>query len=229
MHARPVLGWLAAGLVAACFVDGGDDPVRLDPCDVVACSVDGYCQAGECHCDPGFVGNPDALHGCQPSGTKSPCGTTCGLNAFCDSGECVCDDGFVAVCGTGDCIGTDRLCDGTADCANAADEDALVCFDGAVQYWTVVDGCDDGEDVAFRLWAQDRDWVWPSVDSEFRTAGLEQVSSEPIECLDGELICFGGVAGDRQWGIGLDGEGSCDDCCQPCASDVVDIGALTCD
>jgi hypothetical protein len=222
------LGLFTLTLGGACFVDLPSDRQPIDPCDVVTCSVNGYCQAAECHCDPGFVGNPDALHGCQPSGTRSPCATTCGLNAWCDTNECVCEDGFVAVCGTGDCTSVGRLCDGTDDCVNAADEDPLVCFDGAVQPWSLVDDCDDGEDIAFRIWAQDRDWVWPSIDAEFHTAGEGETSRESIECLDGELICFGGEAGDRQWGIGLDGQGSCEDCCQPCSSDVVEIGALTC-
>ena len=222
-----VLGF-AAMLVAGCFVDLDEDHPVIDPCDAITCSVNGYCQAAECHCDRGYVGNPDALHGCQPLGTQSPCGTTCGLNAFCDSGECVCDDGFVAVCGTGDCLSQGRLCDGTADCANASDEDPMVCFDGAVQEWSVIDDCDDGHDIAWRVWSQDREWVWPSVDDVFTTDGLGVTSREPIECLTDELLCFGGVAGERQWGIGLDGAGSCDDCCQPCASDVVEIGTLTC-
>lgn len=198
-------------------------------CDLKQCSEHGNCHAGKCRCDSGYVGNPDALHGCQALQTGSPCDTTCGLNAYCDGGACVCSDGFVAVCSTGDCIAAGRLCDGTSDCPNAADEDPLVCFDGSVQQWSTADGCDDGRPIQWRVWAQERDWVWPGPDAVFSTAELDVVDRERIECVAGELLCFGAQAGDRTWGVGLDGAGECEDCCQPCASAPVDMGVLTCD
>jgi hypothetical protein len=228
--ARVRFGLAAAlAVLGGCFVDTTHGDPVIDVCDAITCSVHGYCQGGECHCDRGWVGNPNAVHGCQPLGTQSPCNTTCGLNAYCDGGECLCDDGFVAVCSTGDCISVDRLCDGANDCVNAADEDPMVCFDGSVRDWTVIDDCDDGRDIAWRVWSQDRDWVWPNVDDVFTTEGFGATTRQSIECLNDEMLCFGGEAGDRQWGIGLDGTGSCDDCCWPCASDVVDMGALGCD
>lgn len=223
-----VVGLLVACSAAACFVDiPADEPVPSS-CTARTCSEHAYCNDGDCFCDPNYVGNPDALHGCQPVGALSPCETTCGLNAYCDAGSCRCAEGFVAVCGTGDCTATASLCDGTVDCANAADEDVRVCFDGEVQQWSIVDDCDDGRGIAWRLFSQDRDWIWPGPDDTFASAGLGVSASESIECLVGELVCFGGAAGDRSWGVGLDGRAECEDCCQPCSATSVELEPLTC-
>lgn len=220
--------WLGLA-VAGCFVDLPADAPLPSACAGQTCSSNGHCNDGACRCDPNHVGNPNALHGCQPVGVLSPCQTTCGLNAFCDAGACRCADGFVAVCGTGDCVASRALCDGAADCANAADEDPLVCFDGAVQPWTVVDRCDDGAPVRWRVWAQDRDWVWPNPDETFVSDGYDRETEQSIECLVGELLCFGAESAGSVWGVGLDGRGQCDDCCEPCGIEAVDVGELTCE
>jgi hypothetical protein len=140
----------------------------------------------------------------------------------------VCAEGFVAVCGTGDCLAQESLCDGTPDCANEADEDAAVCFPAAVQDWIVVDACEDGYDTMWRVYSLDRGWAWPDADSTFLTGGLGVETLESIECVLGETLCFGARAGDMSWGIGLDGAETCDDCCWPCASDTVYVGELLC-
>ncbi|MBK6916114.1 MAG: hypothetical protein IPH07_01820 [Deltaproteobacteria bacterium] len=220
---------LTVSAAAACFVDiPTDDPVP-SACAARNCSEHAYCNAGDCFCDPNYVGNPDALHGCQPVDGLSPCDTTCGLNAFCDGTACSCAEGFVAVCGTGDCIPIGQLCDGTPDCVNGSDEDPMVCFAGSVQTWTLEDACDDGLAIQWRVFSMDRDWLWPGPDAVFTSVAPHEPSYESVECLDGELLCFGAQAGDRQWGIGLDGRGECDDCCQPCASDTVELAPLACE
>ena len=231
--------WLLAGLVglSGCFVQveappsqtaGGD--TDADPCAEVACSVEGYCEQGECFCNPDFVGNPNALYGCQPSqASAAACQTTCGLNAYCDDGvACVCADGFVAVCGTGDCMPIEQVCDGIEDCVNERDEDPEVCEVAEVQQWTLIDGCDDGIDVSWRLWARDRGWVWPSLEEVFFSEGPDVVSRTTIECVRGETICLGAQAGDVEWGIGAFGNGTCDDCCKPCLPGVIEFGTLAC-
>ncbi len=216
------------GLLGGCFVDLPTDSALSSLCAGKNCSTNGYCNDGVCYCSANHVGNPNALYGCQPSGALSPCQTTCGLNALCEAGACRCVDGFVAVCGSGDCVATRSLCDGAPDCANAADEDPQVCFDGALQSWSLVDACDDGDPVSWRVWAQDRDWVWPNPQDVFVSEGFDLVSRQSIECIAGELLCFGAESADSQWGVGLDGRGRCDDCCQPCESEAVDLGALAC-
>ena len=220
---------VALGL-GGCFVQVEDPTSDLtqDPCDDVACSNNGYCEDGECYCSPFYVGNPYALQGCQPTDAVRTCDTTCGINAYCDGNACVCADGFVAVCGTGDCMPLAQVCDGIADCVNERDEDPEVCEVAEVQSWVVVDDCVDGLDVHWKLWAQDRGWVWPTLDDAFVTEGVGVASRATIECVRGETICLGAEVQGVRWGVGLDGTRDCDDCCHPCLPGVIDFGALAC-
>jgi len=226
-----VLVGLLAGPLSACVIELPEDAVP-EPCDLVVCSTAAYCDDGRCVCEAGHAGNPDAAHGCQPT-VGSACTDGCGAHASCDAGTCLCDEGYVATCGGADCLAIERVCDGIDDCADGADEDPMVCVDQAIQEWVVTDACLDGYDVQWRVWSLDRDWVWPSIDDTFWTVGLDVASVEPIECIEGELLCFGGESGPAdgplRWGIGLDGAGECDDCCAPCAADVIDVPALRCD
>ncbi len=218
--------------LGGCFVQVDDPEPEVEapagPCDAVACSDNGYCEEGTCFCDPYYVGNPNALHGCQPAGALGACETTCGLNAFCDDGACVCAEDFVAVCGTGDCMPQAQVCDGIDDCLNENDENPEVCEVAEVQQWTLADGCDDGLDIEYRLWAQDRGWVWPSLDEAFITEGVDVLSRTTIECVRGETICLGAEVDGVSWGVGLSGAQTCADCCRPCQPGVVEFGTLAC-
>ncbi|MCH9688332.1 MAG: hypothetical protein K0V04_43275 [Deltaproteobacteria bacterium] len=199
------------------------------PCDDLACSDNGFCRDGECFCERGYLGNPYAIHGCQSTAPGSACGTTCGLNAWCDDGACVCEQGFVAICGTGDCLSLGQVCDGTPHCANQADEAPQTCAQQVVQQWSVVDECDDGVDVQWRLFSRDRDWAWPAADLVFVTDALGVSSHEEIECQKGERICFGGDADGLTWGVGIDGLAECDDCCLLCSEQPIDLGFVACE
>jgi hypothetical protein len=212
-------------LATACVIDPDDEPQLLGPCGGVECSDHGWCDAGECRCDPGYVGDPYAEHGCSRVGA---CATTCGLNSYCEDGSCVCADGFIAVCSTGDCLAASSICDGVVDCANEADEADDLCATFVVQTWVVSDGCDDGQDVQWRLWSEDGAWVWPNIEEVYVTAGLGARTSETIECLEGETICLGGGADDAAWGVGIDGTMTCDRCCFACTSESIEYGALLC-
>lgn len=125
----------------------------------------------------------------------------CGGNAFCDAGVCHCIGGYY-----GD---ADDFCD-------------------PIQTWWVTDECNDGAPISFRLFAQDREWVWPAGSDTYETVGLGLDTYEDIVCLEGELVCFGGQSGDVQWGVGIFGEDDCEDCCFECNANVVDMGLLTC-
>lgn len=198
-------------------------------CDDVQCSTNGYCRDGACYCTSGFLGNAYALHGCQSTRPGLGCTTTCGLNSYCENGACVCDEGFIAVCGTGDCLALRQLCDGVPDCPNQADEAPQTCAQEVIQQWTLVDDCDDGLDVSWRLWSQERDWAWPGPDHPFVSEGVGRPSHEEIECLKGEDICVGALAGERVWGVGVDGTGACNDCCFRCIDEPVDLGGFGCE
>lgn len=222
-------GMWAAALSFGCVLEVPDDDASTDPCADVSCSEDGYCRDGECYCDSGFLGDPYALHGCQSTKPGLGCTTTCGLNAYCEAGACVCDQGFIATCGTGDCLALRQLCDGVPDCPNLADESDETCAQQEIQQWTLTDSCADGLDTEWRLRSAERDWAWPANGMGFVTDGHGLRSHEQIDCLRGERICFGATAGDRSWGIGLDGTGQCEDCCYRCLQDPVDLGALECE
>lgn len=125
---------------------------------------------------------------------------SCGDNAYCDEGVCTCVGGYFG--------------------------DAEVGCD-PVQTWAVTDFCDDGLDVSWRLFAQGREWAWPSADA-FVTTGLNAIDAEQIVCQENEIVCLGATAGDVVWGVGVDGSLSCTDCCEACESGVVDFGKLSC-
>ena len=125
---------------------------------------------------------------------------SCGDNAYCEEGVCECIGGY---------FGDPELgCD-------------------AVQTWIVQDGCNDGVDVSWRLYAQGREWAWPSADS-FTTAGFGTNSVEQIVCLPEDIVCFGAQAGETVWGVGVDGSLTCTDCCFECTSGILDYGILSC-
>ena len=96
------------------------------------------------------------------------------------------------------------------------------------QSWKITDGCDDDLDIEWRLTSFDSEWVWPESPSVFVTPGFTLDDEEVIRCREGELICFGAQAGERSWGVGLDGNEECDDCCFECEVGSVDAGILTC-
>lgn len=220
---------LAMGGVG-CVVEVPPEAVP-EPCEVVICGNAAYCDAGRCYCEDGYTGNAAAQNGCQPSSASPTCDDGCGVNAGCLAGSCECDEGYVAVCGDGDCMPESRLCDGVVECTGGQDEDPSVCEDHAIQEWIVTDACDDGQDVSWRVWSLDREWVWPAIDDTFATWGLDVLTTEPIMCIDGELLCFGGGSedGELSWGVGLDGVIECDDCCAPCADDTIEMPALGCE
>jgi len=223
----PVLGLSLVG----CLFEVPEENVP-EPCEIAACSSNASCQAGDCTCLEGYDGNAYAVDGCQPKSAGRSCADGCGAHAWCDDGACQCDSGYVAACGDGTCLATAYLCDGKEDCGDGRDEEAEVCLDPIVQEWVIVDACDDDLDIEWRVWALERDWVWPAIDDTFTTWGLDHVSREPLECIEGELLCFGGgIVGGHSWGVGLDGLGECDDCCAACGDDgdVIELAPLRCE
>ncbi len=131
-------------------------------------------------------------------------------------------------CG-GECVTAREVCDQVADCPDGRDEARSLCYPPVFQELLIVDACDDSTDVTWRVWATEREWVWPSQESSFYSAGFLYQTYELIECEVGEELCFGALAGPISWGVGVDGEVGCEGCCWTCANDLVDLGLLTCD
>lgn len=127
----------------------------------------------------------------------------CGGNAYCDRGICECVGGY-----DGD---PDDFCD-------------------PIQTVLITDDCPDGKDVEFVFWSQDRDWKWPAGPDVYVTVGYGANTGVELLCYEGEVLCFGGQAGELTWGVGLDGTEECvgDWCCFECYPDVYDLGLLEC-
>ena len=130
--------------------------------------------------------------------------THCGPFAYDYRGGCYCEDGY---------DGNDPAGEGCSP----------------LMTWRVTDDCNDDADVAFKLFANDRDWTWPAGESVYLTPGLGLDALETIVCEDGELVCFGAeTETGLVYGVGLDFSESCDDCCYTCSSRELDFGFLTC-
>ncbi|WP_146155403.1 hypothetical protein [Enhygromyxa salina] len=130
--------------------------------------------------------------------------TQCGPNAYDYRGACYCEEGY---------DGDDPAGSGCAP----------------VMSVRVTDDCDDGDDVGWKLFSDNRDWTWPSGTAVYVTPGLGYDGLETIICDIDEWVCFGAETdGGLVYGVGLDNSEPCDDCCYPCESRELDLGYLTC-
>ena len=101
--------------------------------------------------------------------------------------------------------------------------------------WTIEDECADGRDAHFRFF-QIRSGnvvrVWPSSSRVYIAPFGEPVTAtlDPSQPELGGKICYGAEAGNRYWGIGLDGNQSCDNCCLsvPTAGTITESHRLIC-
>ncbi len=130
--------------------------------------------------------------------------TPCGFNAYDYRGACYCEEGY-----------------------DGADPDGAGC--SPIMSFRITDDCDDGHDVGWKLFSEDRDWNWPEGSAVYVTPGWGLDGLETIICDTDEWICFGAeTEGGLAYGVGLDGMEPCDDCCYPCESREIDLGYLTC-
>ena len=76
------------------------------------------------------------------------------------------------------------------------------------------------EDVAVEFYSMDRDHVWPGNGEVWILGVSDGEVSYPLSCQAGELICFGAwtVENTNSWGMGLDAQFDCTDCCAQCGS-----------
>jgi hypothetical protein len=77
---------------------------------------------------------------------------------------------------------------------------------------------DHPRDIAFEFVGKDR--AWPGDDQVYALEGNHK-KSVPIDCEEGERICYGAweVGNDKVlWGIGPDRDKACEDCCHTCLS-----------
>lgn len=215
---RTLLVALAAA-TAGCVLYG--DAEEEKTCAQVVCGSNASCGGeAECFCDAGYAGNP--YDGCKAimADVDESCTLDCGQNAYCSEGACFCELDHIAVCGANaGCIPESRLCDLEEDCPDGADEAPAACSEPIYQEWVATDTCDDSEDFEWRLYALDRDWVWPPADESFVTSGFGVDSYQTIQCFRDETICYAAASASNAWGFNLDGTGECDDCCAKCGAE----------
>lgn len=72
--------------------------------------------------------------------------------------------------------------------------------------------------VAIEFTSQDRNHQWPGNGKAYKIADYK-VHSYKLSCQNGETICYGAwLEGDstQYWGVGMDNENYCTDCCYVC-------------
>ena len=95
----------------------------------------------------------------------------------------------------------------------------------AVMDWILYDSCVDGLGLQAALFDVTHGRVWPSRHGAYY-AGPGGAIDARITCDLGALICYGAETdppSDIFWGVGLDGEESCSDCCEPCDDILVEL------
>ncbi len=92
----------------------------------------------------------------------------------------------------------------------------------------VRDSCVDGEPARYRFFDATQGVVWPGPEETW-TAGAVGIPVEvELACTPGARICYGAGAGERRWGLGLDGSVRCGDCCYFCSTGRVEPWDLAC-
>ena len=95
----------------------------------------------------------------------------------------------------------------------------------AVMDWILYDGCADGLGLQAALFDVTHGRVWPSARGAYY-AGPGGAIDARITCDVGALICYGAETDpptDIFWGVGLDGQEPCADCCEPCDDVLVEL------
>ena len=112
---------------------------------------------------------------------------------------------------------SDGMCDSNCDVV-ACNYDGIDCQTASVTLG-ISDGCIDGEDIWYRFYLNGGTWFWPnSVFIDYWTSTSDDLSTHKLNCRPGALLCFGAKneSGTISWGVGFDGDRSCDSCCWTC-------------
>lgn len=106
---------------------------------------------------------------------------------------------------------------------------------GCVAYGTLVwpfeDSCSDGYTTQLRFFDAANGLIWPSNDEVYILEGSNTYS---LRCRTGADVCYGAQPNNpftnAYWGVGIDGDQSCTDCCYTCPAGEVTLPqrTLTC-
>ena len=95
----------------------------------------------------------------------------------------------------------------------------------AVMDWILYDSCADGLGLQAALFDVTHGGVWPSSQGVYVTGPGGAIDTR-ITCKAGALICYGAETDPPSgifWGVGLDGDEGCGDCCEPCEDTLVEL------
>lgn len=82
--------------------------------------------------------------------------------------------------------------------------------------FTLADYCNDGYRIDFRFYDETNGLVWPSSTENYYTPGYGIPTSQNLSCNTGATVCYGGNTGSIFWGVGLNNNQSCSNCCISC-------------
>jgi hypothetical protein len=121
-------------------------------------------------------------------------------------------------------------CDGEFQGSNPVGPSPTNPRDTSSLTWMITDACNDRRGIRLRFYDATNNLVWPR-SSEVYVLPSGETRQETLTCRTNVNICFGARTdpeGTNYWGVDLDGNRRCDDCCTPCEDKSVSK-RLTCD
>jgi hypothetical protein len=82
----------------------------------------------------------------------------------------------------------------------------------------MMDACVDGQKTHIRFFDFENGWVWPSPTTYWIMEEQNQLYTLTLQCIKDSEICYGASSetNDKDWGMGLTGQGNCTGCCTIC-------------
>ncbi|KZX50342.1 hypothetical protein A3709_11345 [Halioglobus sp. HI00S01] len=82
----------------------------------------------------------------------------------------------------------------------------------------IADGCNDGYRINYRFFDRDNNLRWPAGGGVYYTSALNQTYTSYLSCETGGLVCYGAESSDQYftWGVGINDNSGCTDCCITC-------------
>lgn len=97
--------------------------------------------------------------------------------------------------------------------------------------WGLTDNCNDGQDVLVKFYDRANNLVWPDRNEVYVLSVPGRQYIHNLACVPGASICYGAEPRDRRgayWGVSLDGDSGCVDCCGTCGEEGTYRKSLTC-